>query len=127
MKVPRINVGVDQDRVSCITDIVEVDYINKRFRVADDNWCEFVSMESYHPAPTVNNFMRAIGEWDYHYRASEDQRWVDQGKEYEQALIKLFRALPQEDQHNMHKIADIVTLSILPKPDPFGPGITDYL
>jgi hypothetical protein len=72
-----------------------------------------VKFDHYTPAPTLNNFMRAIGEWDYHYRASDDSRIYDEGKEYEQALIELFRKLPQEDQYNCRKIADIVQNSVI--------------
>lgn len=121
MKVPRINVGVNvnagvtrNDPYLYESTITEVDHVGKTFHIDRCSWYPY-SMERYDPAPTVNNFMRAIGEWDYHYRASDDSRIYNEGKEYEQALIKLFRALPQEDQHNMRKIADIVTLSVLPK------------
>ena len=117
IKVPRINVGVEilhhWGKAGTLEMTIEsVDHMDKVFKAGCSLGGMVYKFEDYRPAPTINNFMRAIGEWDYHYRALEDQRWVDEGKEYEQALIELFRKLPQEDQYNCRKIAEIVILSV---------------
>lgn len=116
MKVPRINVGVAVSIPVGDTTvhgaISEVDFIKKEFRLHGaiaESW----GFHAYHPSCILSNFLRAIAEWDYHYRASDDPRLYEEGQEYGQALIELFRSLPQDDQHTLRKVAEIVTVSVI--------------
>lgn len=115
MKVPRINVGVEviysPMAAYPLTNgtVLEVNYIDKVFwiRGCPIRW----PFSVYQPTPTMNNFLRAITEWDYHYRASDDPRRYEEGREQEQALIALLKALPAVDQHQLRKIVEIVVIS----------------
>lgn len=112
MKVPKISCQVmviTPDNKACR--IVNVDHIKKNFMVDCRQDVPIHPFTDYNPAPTMENFRRAIAEWDYHYRVSDDPRRYEEGKEMEQALIELFRALPQEDQHACRKIVEIVVMS----------------
>lgn len=122
MKVPRPNLGVDAEIPATLYGAKQVarmtliDFITQRFRATlDNNEVVVMKLRDYDPAPTMNNFLRAIAEWDYHYSTSDDPRLYEEGKEMEQALIELFRALPQEDQHQCRKIVEIVVMSTQPK------------
>lgn len=122
MKIPRIDAGVDilpdvkkGDAYPAEGKIVAVDHVDKLFAISGfkDNWYAF-PFEQYNPAPTMNNFLRAITEWDYHYRMADDPRRYEEGKDYEQALIQLFRSLPEQDQQSCRKIVEIVVISATP-------------
>lgn len=119
MKVPKPGVGVDVSVHVSNTKgeiylydgtIIEVDHVNKTFHIGVCSWYAY-SLERYHPAPTMNNFLRAIAEWDYHYRAADDPKIYEEGREHEQALIELFKRLPDDDKYSCRKIVEIVVMS----------------
>lgn len=118
MKVPKPAVGVDAEVLSLygtigVGVITHVDYTTERFAVKIEFgfFSNPFKFRMYHPAPTMNNFLRAIEEWDYHYRAADDPRVYEEGKEYEQALIELFKQLPDDDKYSCRKIVEIVVMS----------------
>lgn len=116
MKVPRI-----KGQVTVITPdnragkVVSIFFTDRTFIADCSGEGVLLSFDDYRPAAIAQNFLWAIDQWDYHYRASDDSRIYEEGKEYEAALIELFRQLPQEDQHNCRKIVEIVVMSTTPK------------
>lgn len=135
MKVPRPNLGVqvavrDCEKYWGKIIITRVDHPGHRIAVNIEghsaqiestlnqllgpgwNW---MSIDDYNPLPSISNFLRAIAEWDYHYRASDDPRLYEEGEEYEQALISFFKQLSAPDQHQLQKIVEIVVMSSQPK------------
>lgn len=131
MKVPRINLGVQvkipgAEKYWGAIIITRVDHRAKQFAVQLKGWDEstvalvtqllgpnwnWSKFDEYDPLPTMENFLRAITEWDYHYRASDDPRRYEEGQEQEKALIALLKALPAVDQHLCQKIVEIVVIS----------------
>lgn len=116
MKVPKIGPG----GITVITpdnragDVVSIFYPEQEFLVDCSGEGIVLPFKDYNPAGTMKNFLRAIVEWDYHYRASDDPRLYEEGKEYEQALIELFKTLPERDKQSCRKIVEIVVMSTMP-------------
>lgn len=84
-----------------------IDNMKGLFRVRDVPRAFTIATE-WDPAPTWINFWDAIEEWDYHFAQSDDPRYYEQHKEMKDALIALFKRLPQQDQHRLQKVLDIV-------------------
>lgn len=129
MKVPRITLGVyirareTEKKYEGSMVIGRIDYPNKRFIVRlkhiDERTNEYVDhligpvwiqFDDYDPLPNQENFALAVSQWDYDYRMAEGAKY-EEGKEWEKALARMFRELPQNEQVNYRKIAEIVVIS----------------
>lgn len=135
MKVPRLNLGVlvrvpGAEKYWGAIVITRVDHKAQKFWVQLKGFSDQTAaamnlllglhwnkmdFSEYDPLPVMDTFLRAIAEWDYHYRASDDPRWYEEGKEQEEALIALLKALPVDVQHQLQKIVEIVVMSAQPQ------------
>lgn len=116
MKVPRIAFGVRLRSDRGIDRVVEINVTAGTFLCkceaaigsAENGACFHLPISEYDPAPTFENFLKAVDQWDYYSNMSDSAAVIAEGKEMAKALRAMFKELPKEDQHRIQKIVDIV-------------------
>lgn len=93
--------------------IKHVDQIKRKVLVIDDDNDKTVEVhfESLRPANNFRNFLHLIDEWNAHYNKSDDSKVYEEGKDIEQALIKMSLSMNVRDKLSLDKIVLIKQLS----------------